>query len=459
MIPKHHSLSFISPKIGGVVLIVSILAAFVLHVAFSLPLPSTIGLIAACALCVTFLRSPLHGFLTIVITRTSVDFMDSYFSLRLSESINLNIASLLGIMLIMMMLAIIIARFRLFIHSPLLTPFILFIALSGISMIYSIDRPESFQETVRVISIFSSFVLTYIFCITYPSARTTILSTIILSAFLPIIFAIYQLTTGSGFSDNIGTDGRLFGTFKHPNSFASFLMIIVALLTYRTFDPASPSITRNTKIFFLALIISLLILTFSRGGWLALILFFGFFTLLRAPKILFLFIVLMITLFFTSQTIHDRIEDVYNPPADSSIRWRFQQWHNAIAAWQLSPIYGYGAGTEIAIHEKEQGYYAGNPYTHNDMIKVLQELGVIGFASFTILLCATLIHLLDTYRHARSPGDRTFILIIILLFIAEIGFGMSSNIWRSTAVQWSLWMLIACALSLHKHETFRKSLL
>jgi O-antigen ligase len=179
---------------------------------------------------------------------------------------------------------------------------------------------------------------------------------------------------------------------------------------------------------------------------------------LRAPKLLFLSFGLVIVMFFTSQTVHDRIEDIYNPPADSSIRWRFQQWKNAIAAWQLSPIYGYGAGTEIAIHEQQQGFYAGNPYTHNDFIKVLQETGVIGLTLFVFLIGTTLTLLIKKYRHLDDDDLKLFVLVVILLFIAEIGFGMSSNIWRSTAVQWLLWTLIACALSINANQN-KKQLL
>ena len=183
-----------------------------------------------------------------------------------------------------------------------------------------------------------------------------------------------------------------------------------------------------------------MLLTFSRGGWFALILFFGLFSLIGIA-------IVSVILFFTSQTVHDRIEDIYNPPADSSIRWRIEQWKDALAAWQLSPVLGYGAGTEEAIHEQEQGFYAGNPYTHNDLIKALQETGVIGFALFVILILTTLILLIRKYHKLPKSNDRLLVLIILLLFIAEIGFSMSSNIWRGTAVQWLLWALIACALS------------
>lgn len=445
-------LAFISKRTTGILLIIGIVLIFALHIALLLPFTITIGLTMTLALTATFLRNPLIGFLATVVIRTSVDFLDGYFAIRIAENVTLNIASALAMLLIAMAVALIIPNFKKFTHTPLIWSFFAFILFSGLSVIYSIDKSETLQETVRLISIFATFAVGHFFCITIPEARKIIITTVLFASILPISFALFQLATGTGFSDNTGTDGRLFGTFKHPNSFASFLIIIIAILTYRVFSTSTFRSDHSTKITLLTLTIVLLILTFSRGGWLALVIFFGIFTLIRAPKALLFSIVIGIALFFTSSTIHDRIEDIYNPPADSSIRWRFQQWQNAINAWQLSPIYGYGAGTEIAIHEKEQGFTAGNPYTHNDLIKVLQETGVIGLILFTLLICTTLVRLIITYHSLPSGNDQLFVLTIFLLLIAEIGFGMSSNIWRGTAVQWLLWLLIACALSFHSQE-------
>ena len=445
-------LSILSARATGLILVIGLFVILLLHVVLLLPFSITIGFVIFLIISVFFMHKPLWGFLSIIVIRTSVDFLDTYFSLPITETINLNVASLLALSLITMMAAISIPNYKKFIHTPLIFSFSAFILFSGISIIYSIDIGATFEETVRIISIFATFVLGHMFCVAIPGARKTIISTILFASILPITFALFQLVTNTGFSDNTGTDGRLFGTFKHPNSFASFLIIIISLLTYRVFSSFEEPADRRSKTLFLTLTIGLLILTFSRGGWFALIIFFGIFTLLRAPKVLFISIAIGIILFFVSPAIHDRIEDVYNPPADSSVRWRFQQWKNAISAWQLSPIYGYGAGTEIAIFEREQGFYAGNPYTHNDMIKVLQETGIVGLALFLILILTTLTRLIITHHKLPMGNDRLFVLVVILLFIAEFSFGMSSNIWRSTAIQWLIWLMIACALSYRTSE-------
>ncbi|MFA5986115.1 MAG: O-antigen ligase family protein [Parcubacteria group bacterium] len=443
----NDDLSIASKETSGILLIIGLVTILLVHIFFLLPFPITCGVTALYVLVIFFLHRPLEGFFALLVIRASVDFLDTYFSVSLSETITLNVAAILGLLLIAMTCVLALTHRKDLFRRPLVVSFGLFIIFSAGSIFYSIDQGATFEETSRIISIFAAFLGTHILCIRVPHARKTLITATLFAAILPLTFAIFQLASGTGYSDNTGTEGRLFGTFKHPNSFASFLLVVIALLTYRVFETLSQRYNRNTALTLLGVTVTILLLTFSRGGWFAFLIFFGLFGLLRAPKVIFVIIAIAVTFFFTSQTVHDRIEDIYNPPADSSIRWRIQQWKNAVAAWQLSPIYGYGAGTEIAIFEKEQGYYAGNPYTHNDIIKVLQETGIIGTGLFLLLLGVTCIRLIKTYHATQNASERLFVLIILLLFIAQIGFGMSSNIWRGTAVQWFLWALIACALS------------
>ncbi len=447
----NTNLSILSKQSIGALLILGILAIFIATITLLIPTSTAIGLLFLLFIIASFLYRPLFGFLTIVILRTSVDFLSSYFSLSITENIQLNIASIFALLLIASSIVLIVLNWKTASKTPLLIPFSLFIGFSAISLFYSIDKAITVQETIRLISIFMSFVTAYILTIEIPTARKTIISIILLSALIPITFALYQLMTGSGITDNTGTEGRLFGTFKQPNAFASFLLLIISILIYKIFSTKIALPEKNFSKFLIFFTIILLLLTFSRGGWLALLVFFTIFSLLKAPKLLFATLGIGVVLFFTSQAIHERIEDIYNPPADSSIRWRAQQWRDAIVAWQLSPIYGFGAGTEIQIHEQEHGFHAGNPYTHNDFIKSLQETGLIGFALFTLLIFVTVFSLIKQYRNLSDDDEKLFVLIVLLFFISEIIFGMSSNIWRGTAVEWLIWTLVASALSIQKN--------
>ncbi|HIP50045.1 MAG TPA: hypothetical protein EYG99_01205, partial [Candidatus Pacebacteria bacterium] len=336
----NTNLSILSKQSIGILLVFGILTIFVATVTLLLPFTTTIGLLLLLFIIASFLYRPLFGFLTIVILRASVDFLSSYFSLSITENIQLNIASIFALLLIISSTILITLHWKTALKTPLIIPFSLFIGFSAISFFYSIDKVATVQETIRLISILMSFITAYILTIKIPDARKIIISTILLSALIPVTFALYQLITASGFTDNTGTEGRLFGTFNQPNAFASFLLLIISILTYKIFSRKIKSPEKNFSKFLIFSTIALLLLTFSRGGWLALLVFFTIFSLLKAPKLLFITLGVSIMLFFTSQAIHERVEDIYNPPSDSSIRWRIRQWKNALAAWKLSPVYG-----------------------------------------------------------------------------------------------------------------------
>ncbi len=446
----NTNLSILSKQSTGILLIIGILGIFVITLTQTLSIVTVVGLLLVLFIIASFLYKPLFGFLTIVILRTFVDFFSSYFSLSITENIQLNIASIFALLLIVLSIIFIALYWNFIPKIYLIAPFLLFIGFSIISIFYSIDKTATIQEAIRLISIFLSFITAYILTLKISQAREIIVSTILISAIVPIMFAIYQFMTNSGITDSTGTEGRLFGTFTHPNAFASFLLLLVAILTYKIFAINIKYPERNFSKVLIFFVITILILTFSRGSWLALLIFFTIFSLIKAPKLLFIIFSFIVLLFFTSQTVHDRIEDIYNPPSNSSIRWRIKQWKNAISAWQLSPIYGYGSGTEIKIHEQELGFHAGNPYTHNDFIKSLQETGIIGFILFVFLILTTILFLIKQYHDIKKTDEKLFVLVVLLFFISEIVFGMSSNIWRGTAVEWLIWTLVASALSIEK---------
>ncbi len=446
-------MSIISRQFAGITLLIVVVTTLVGVLFFNVPLLAGLGMVFFGILFIFFLQRPAVGLLLILFTRVLIDQIANSYNISITENITLNIAALFGILVIgNAIIYIFVTHARPLKKLPLLFPFLLLIVILGYSIFDSINALLSLQESLRILSIFS------IFLVSYDLVRYSILkidhliSVILLSAVIPFVIAVYQIISDTGLSGTTGIDGRLYGTFSHPNAFAAYVLIIFALLIYGVLSEKGEftvnHLWKNKMFLSILATVTLLILllTFSRGGWMALLIFMTLIGIFRAPKVLILTVVMIFGFFFLSDTVHDRIENIYNPPADSSIRWRFEQWQDVIEAWKLDPITGYGAGTEVLIHEQEQGFYAGNPYTHNDFLKVLQENGIIGFIGYLILIVSTLVAL--TRAYLRAPKEfKFYILVIAFLFISEVAFGMSSNIWRGTAVQWILWSLIASALA------------
>ncbi len=379
--------------------------------------------------------------------RPSIDKFGDDLYLRINENIDVNLSALLGAGFLALTALYLIKSKTNFLKSPVSIFWILFIVFSCFSLFFSINASASFYEIIRVLTIFASFAIAYEIIIKGRDKKNLLLIALA-SAVFPFAESFYQLLTQSGMGGTAGIESRLLGTFSHPNSFAAFTLIIFAASFYFLYNHEK----RCRFLYLTAAFISLFVIfeTFSRGAWLGLIVFFITIGIFKNPKIIFALAALILILFFSSETFRYRVQDVYNPPATSSVRWRFLQWEEMYEAYAKRPITGYGAGTETLVHEKEQGFYAGNPYTHNDFLKAAVETGILGALAYTTLIFTAAVLLFKKYLKAKFKFSKNLTLVILALFLAETAFSLTSNIFLGTATQWTLWALIGAALARKK---------
>jgi|GEM_PF-889582 len=451
MSKSKKTTGMISPETTGIFLTSGLIVVVIVSIFSSQPLLLGGALTTILFLLVLFLYKPLVGIALLFTVRTAIDKIGTGYSIDITRNISLNANSLLGIMAIGMVFFFLISQKKKFNRSfkVVMTTWILYLTASLVSIFFSVDPGTTFQELVRLFSIFSIFILGYLFA---SSKKPALGFRIVLySSIIPLSVGIYQALTESGMGRVAGLKNRLHGTFSDPNSFAAFLVIIIAILVYFMINKSKKvSLAKKWKEFSLiSFLIIILLATFSRGGWLALLVFGSILSAFKSPKILLLLMGGFILITLTVEPVQDRVEDVYNPPITSSVYWRFQQWDRMYRLFQKNPWTGYGAGTEVLVHEREFGFNAGNPYTHNDLLKNALETGVFGAISYALLLLATLATLLFGYFRSQKAEVKNLFLIIFVLFLAEIGFSMTSNILRSTAIQWLIWFLVGSTLALH----------
>lgn len=442
-------MSIISRKTAGFLLIAGFIIILALSLVTSQPFAFSLILISGLILSVIFLYSPKVGSVIFLIIRPSIDSFSENFSLTISENISFNSAALLGALFVGLTFLFFLKNRKLFFSLSLKFFWLLYLAIVFISIFFSLEPSVSFYEWIRMLSIFSAFALTFAI-VKYEKKYNFVWQAILASAILPFLFALYQLITGTGFGRVGELDSRLFGTFSHPNSFASFALIIFAVLVFLISNRHSLIKKQNHIWVFGFLAVTLIILfgTYSRGAWLALLIFAFIISLFKSPKLILAALGILFILFLTSPVVHERIEEIYNPPADSSIRWRFKQWGKMIEAYNKEPLTGYGAGTETLVHEREYGWNVGNPYTHNDFLKTALETGFFGAMAFALLIIATAVTLFQQFQKSLNPVHKDLVLVVFALFVAEIGFSLTSNILRGTATQWTLWALIGATLAI-----------
>ena len=197
------------------------------------------------------------------------------------------------------------------------------------------------------------------------------------------------------------TNNRIVSTFTNPNPFATYLLILF-LFSWGT------SLNIRRKGFYLASLIFLvaLLLSGSRGGFIATIIGFSFIIISSKDdfkeklikSLILLFIGLIITRFiiYLAPIVQDKIGITLSMVdylirkdtlLGSSLVGRLEFWK---VAWELiksKPINGYGLGTFFSAYYIEYGsnqWYSR--FVHNHYLQIMAETGIIGIILFLIFL-------------------------------------------------------------------------
>ncbi len=198
-------------------------------------------------------------------------------------------------------------------------------------------------------------------------------------------FYSYQLDM----SLNEGITGRIYSFFSNPNNFHTF---ITMLLPFALGLFISEKSTRGRVFCVLVLAFGLAasFATYSRSGWIGLILALMVLVTLTDWRYLLLLLVLgILALPFLPSTILTRITTIGNMK-DSSTRYRLQIYNSFSLLLKRCWPTGVGLGTDAtwaALHElppMEDGNFA--LHSHNNYMQLCAEMGIVGVTAYTLAL-------------------------------------------------------------------------
>lgn len=334
-------------------------------------------------------------------------------------------------------------------RNPLIIPIALLTGFSVLSMINAVNL----QRAVLIL-LFNSFVM--VISIMLPNLISSknilqkVIKIIFISCLLVSLFGIYQfLGDMAGFpheltglrehyTQKVFGFPRIQSTALEPLYFANYLLIPISLgiaLTLRRGKKEKLPL----KPLYIAAIVGLavinLILTLSRGGFLGLFVvllascLFLFKYLLSVKKIILLLVIAAVTATsafgFLKITGEDKNVDVFIEQATSysegvGVEERFSSYDDAIRLIKQHPILGVGIGNfgpqvhKNPYHAPEAGW----PIVNNEFLELWVEIGILGLASFLLLIGIVVIR---TIKALRTEGDYVTKTILIGLFIAFLG--------------------------------------
>ena len=156
-----------------------------------------------------------------------------------------------------------------------------------------------------------------------------------------------------------------------------------------------------------------LILTYSRGAWLACLVSLLGISLMedRLRKGVFALGLLGLVVFVAVAPLRNRLMTLVNPTADAAIEERLRFMGGAVTVGLENPLLGFGYGRDrlregVKKEVADSGQLGFIPHSHNMYTELLAETGVLGLAAFMWMICANLSRLIRRARGGSSPQIR-----------------------------------------------------
>ena len=257
-------------------------------------------------------------------------------------------------------------------------------------------------------------------------------------------------------SANANMPGRVYSFFDNPNSFANipvfFGPLMLALLCF------SPKLWHKL-VFGLAFVLSAacLIMTYTRGAWVAWLVGVFVFVLTVKPRLApWLLGVGFLCVPLLPEAVLDRFLTIFS--GDSSINSRAPIYMAIVRLIKRNLLFGVGLGsTNLRRVVNTSGFYTGNAYfvhSHNQLTQIWGESGILALVSF--LFSA----FFPVKRGIRAGADRQAEPVTRAVaaggaagLIGAILFGLTDYIWsypRVMLLYWLLFGLMAAAVKLRR---------
>lgn len=187
---------------------------------------------------------------------------------------------------------------------------------------------------------------------------------------------------------------RGFSVFLNPNIYAEYIVLVTPIIIGQ-FWAHKDKFKKFIYLGISALMMLNLLLTFSRGGLLAIAMAAVVFLFFAMRPLLGFFIPLgLLSINFLPEKIQNRIYSIFNF-ADSSTSYRFKMWGITEDLIREHPIVGVGFGHKPFKQEFEL-LIRSMPifHTHNTYLEIMAETGALGIITFFYCIIASAVNIL-----------------------------------------------------------------
>jgi O-antigen ligase len=249
---------------------------------------------------------------------------------------------------------------------------------------------------------------------------------------------------------------RVSATFGNPNVYGTYLLLAIPLTAGLVFYVKKP-LYKLVALGTTGLLLVNLLLSYSRGCYLALALSVFIFILLMEKRLIVLSAAGVFAIpFVLPPTMLARLLSITNL-SDSSTSYRIFIWQGTLRV--LRDFWALGLGQGIEAYNVIYPYYAFNaivaPHSHNLFLQVFVETGIIGLAAFVIMLAWFSRCQARFLRRAKQTRDKIMCAAFISAVIGFLFQGIFDYVFYNYRVMliFFVFMGLACAFTRTSQKT------
>jgi hypothetical protein len=361
---------------------------------------------------------------------------------------HLNLLAFYSLAMIAMAVSWLLMRKRF--KMPLLPGFLMitFLAYGAASLSYSLDPAQGIGDLLRIATGFMFFWFVYN-VIDDRDQVLAVLKWIALSSFIPIAYGLWQFFTKTGYFDPGPQLMRLNSTFILPTVYANYLMLISLLLISLVL---LRGIARKTVyVVILAAAMASLVLTWGRTSWVGFVAGLLVLMLLKERQWLTLPLstVLIVVLIISIPQTRGRFMASFEKREAGKSSWdtRVNLWQSSLKATMEKPILGHGIGSALIVVKKAGKLKVGK-IPHNDYLRLLIEVGSLGFLIFSGLILALLARLLSLIRVEKDRMALELHRLNIAIVFSCGAAAIAENVITDVTILMYVFSLVACSFKL-----------
>jgi putative inorganic carbon (HCO3(-)) transporter len=278
---------------------------------------------------------------------------------------------------------------------------------------------------------------------------------LISSACIVTLIGIFEFIFGST-SDSSWLDASFLGSiklrivslFENPNVLATYLVLVFPFVL------ATLILAKSSKIRFLsfvasALFVCAIVMTWTRGAWIAAAVAALIFFTIYSRKTLRIFGVIIVAApilpMLLPSSVVDRLISILNL-SDSSISYRIYTWIGSIRLIKENFLGGIGYGTDAFKAIYPQYAFAGieaAEHSHSLFLQILVAMGIGGLLTFLALV---FLYFQKCAEYIKKPEDvrsKFYVAAALSSVIAMLIMGVFDYVWFNYRVFYVFWIVIA----------------